>query len=146
MALARPSRIRSTAARGFTLIELMITVAVIAILARIALPAYTDYIRRGKLTEAFNQMTADALALGQYYQDNRTYVGATCPTSTTNFTYTCDHLTSSGYLVTATGSTNSTTGFTYTLDASGTKVTVATSAGYPTSSSCWIASKSGTCF
>jgi type IV pilus assembly protein PilE len=145
MAHARPFRFRTTAARGFTLIELMITVAVIAILARIALPAYTDYIRRGKLTEAFNQMTADALALGQYYQDNRTYVGASCPSSTTNFTYTCT-VSATGYTIQADGSTNSTTGFRYTLTDQGGKATPQTNAGYPTSTSCWIANKAGTCF
>ena len=40
-------------ARGFTLIELMITVAVIAVLSAIALPSYTDYVTRSKLAEAY---------------------------------------------------------------------------------------------
>jgi len=54
--------------RGFTIIELMIAVAIIAILAAIALPAYNDYIQRGKLTEAFTGLADFRVRMEQFYQ------------------------------------------------------------------------------
>src|SRR3954469_19423401 len=46
------TRLRRQAARGFTLIELMIVVAIIGVLAAVAIPAFMKYIRRSKTTEA----------------------------------------------------------------------------------------------
>jgi len=151
--MQRSSPRRSTH-RGFTLIELMITVAIVAILARVALPAYLDYAKRGKLTEAFNQLSASSLAFAQYYQDNRTYASVTsvtpalnppCPSATANFTYTCTNLTTTTYLLTATGSTSSTTNFTFTLDQTGNRQTTSAPSGWPTNTGtpgCWVASRS----
>jgi type IV pilus assembly protein PilE len=59
--------------RGFTLIEVMITVAIIAILAGIAVPSYSDYLRRGALPEAFTNLSDFRVKLEQYYQDHRGY-------------------------------------------------------------------------
>jgi type IV pilus assembly protein PilE len=60
---------------GFTLIELMITVTIVAILAAIAYPSYRSYVLRGQIVNATNGLTAMAANMERYYQDNRTYSG-----------------------------------------------------------------------
>jgi type IV pilus assembly protein PilE len=62
--------------RGFTLIEVMIVVAIVGILAAIALPSYNDYIRRGQIQEAFGFLSDFRAKMEQYYQDNRNYGSA----------------------------------------------------------------------
>lgn len=79
---------------GFTLIELMITVAVIGILTAIALPSYNSYIARGKITDAVAALADYRVKMEQYFQDNRNYgpASGSCPVvvaSSQSFTYTC---------------------------------------------------------
>ena len=62
---------------GFTLVELMITVAIVAILAMIAVPSYTQYVRRANRTDATKTMTLDAQALERCYSQSFLYT--TCP-------------------------------------------------------------------
>jgi len=54
--------------RGFTLIELMIVVAIIGILAAIAIPAYQDYTVRAKVVELMNMAGVCKTSVGEYYQ------------------------------------------------------------------------------
>jgi len=56
--------------KGFTLIELMIVVAIIGILAAIAIPAYQDYTARAQVTEAFNLGGAQKLAMTEYHSNH----------------------------------------------------------------------------
>ncbi|RLK57061.1 type IV pilus assembly protein PilA [Stenotrophomonas rhizophila] len=55
--------------QGFTLIELMIVVAIIAILAAIALPAYQDYVARAQVSEAMTLSSGAKTAVTEYYAD-----------------------------------------------------------------------------
>jgi len=112
--------------RGFTLIEVMVTVAIVGILAGIAIPAYSDYVRRGQLPEAFGALSDYRVKMEQYYQDNRNYGVAGCadvnPPSWNGFaaqkyfTFDC-RLLGGGqqYTITATGATGGARGHTYTL-------------------------------
>ncbi|WP_105214782.1 pilin [Pseudoalteromonas sp. T1lg22] len=53
--------------QGFTLIELMIVVAIIGILAAVALPAYQDYTKRGHVSEGLNLASAAKASVAEYY-------------------------------------------------------------------------------
>src|SRR5680860_196945 len=63
--------------KGFTLIELMIVVAIIGILAAIAIPAYSDYIARAQVSEAFAMVSGQKAAISEYAQNNGAYPAAT---------------------------------------------------------------------
>ena len=59
--------------RGFTLIELMIAVAIIAILVAIVIPQYQNYVARTQATEGINLASGVKTALAEYYNINGTF-------------------------------------------------------------------------
>ena len=158
---ALPDRIaawRASAKRGsngFTLIEVMIVVAIVAVLAAIALPNYADYVKRGKIIEATSAMSDLRTRYEQYYLDNRTYVGGCADTGgkirlqaqagTKSFTITCGGESTAAYLGTATGnSTEGMASFGYTINQDNVHATTGTSWG-PTNATCWVIRKDGSC-
>lgn len=140
---------RAQNAKGFTLIEVMIVVAIIAILAAIAVPAYSDYVIRGKLSEATSNLGQLRVRAEQFFQDNRTYVGMLCaPANAADakyFQYACSSApTATTYTLTATGiAAQGTGGFVYNVDQTNAKSSTATATGWPSNPTCWTTSKAG---
>lgn len=155
---------------GFTLIELMVTVAVLAVIAAVALPSYTDYVRRGKIPEATSNLQAMKTKMEQWFLDNRSYPTAGCDTSNPPaagkipiptlqyFTIVCPaaNLTATTYLIQAVGGVaggdQSLAGITYQIDQGNNRSTIVTAsstmanAGYPVgTTNCWVTKKTGTC-
>ena len=95
---------------GFTLIELMITVAILAIIAGIAYPAYQQYVVETRRATAQGDLLELAAFMERYYGQNFTYVGATLPfakspkqgSGATYYNYTVSNLTTTSYTLTAT--------------------------------------------
>jgi type IV pilus assembly protein PilE len=134
---------------GFTLIELMIVVAIIGILAAIALPSYNDYLVRGRIPDATSSLATKRVQMEQFFQDNRTYVGAPACNADTAvskyFDFSCPAAaTATTYTLQAQGK-GPMTGFAFTINESNAKATTAVPTGWATNASCWIVRKGGEC-
>ena len=134
-------------ATGFTLIEVMIVVAIVAILASIALPSYQEYILRGKITEATSTMSELRLRAEKFFGDNRTYVGFNTATPGTRyFTHACV-IAANTFTCTATGVANEGMGaFVYTINQANVRTSTFTALpGWNNSATCWVSKKGETC-
>jgi type IV pilus assembly protein PilE len=160
------SRIVRADVHGFTLIELMIALVVLAILATIAYPTYTEFVMRSRIIDATSQLNDFRTRMEQFFQDNRTYDGGgACgiapqmpvyDATQDNFAFVCalnPGATMPGYTITATGNASKgLSGFTYALTVAPntgalTRSTPGVHPGWslPSPNTCWAVRKSGKC-
>jgi type IV pilus assembly protein PilE len=142
--------------KGFTMIELMVAVAIVGVLAAVALPVYRDYVLRGQLTDAVTGLSTMRAQMERHFQDNRTYATAgsfttPCKAAESSRTFgsflvscTADP-TATAYTLQAVGS-GSTSGFTYTVNQLEAKATTAIPSGWgSTCATKWLLRKGQAC-
>ena len=137
--------------RGFTLIEVMVVVAILAIVAAIAIPSYRDYVIRANIMPAVSGLSSRQTLMEQCYQDNHRYdpdpACSACVEDNSDkyFNFTCvkDATT---FTLTATGK-GQMSAFKYTVNQAGAKATTVTSgpSGWSGNTGCWVTSKGGAC-
>ena len=141
------------ASPGFTLLETMVVVAIIAVLAAIAVPSYAGYVKRSHILEAVARLSDARARMEDYFQDERTYsdgtggCGAAPPAigSADAFTLSCT-ATATTYTYTATGSAaKAMSGFVFTVDQTGARSTVSVPPGWLRTADCWTIRADGLC-
>jgi type IV pilus assembly protein PilE len=141
---------------GFTLIEIMITVAIVGILAAIALPSYFDFVTRSKIIDGTTKLGDFRSKMEKYFMDNRTYLntaGTACGVTPVGqpasdyFTITCPAATATPttYTILATGiAARGMGGFIYQVDQTNAKSSVGPT-GWAAATTCWALRKDGSC-
>jgi type IV pilus assembly protein PilE len=131
--------------KGFTLVELMIVMVVVAILAAVAVPSYNGYVSRSRVAEATGTLGSIRLRMEQAYQDNGNYGAGGCAVAMVNtnfFDFACNVTNGGqGFTATAVGK-NAAYGYSFSIDEQGNRRTLAfPGAG---AADCWLA-KAGVC-
>jgi type IV pilus assembly protein PilE len=138
---------------GFTLLETMVVVAILALLASIALPSYASYVRRSRILEAVARLSDARARMEEWFLDQRTYVDdagrcaiappaanagdaftLSCVGTATTFTYTATGMADKGM-----------ERFAYTIDETGAKTTASVPPGWSRASDCWTIRADGLC-
>lgn len=153
-ALPRCAGLRSRFTEAFSLIELMVALAIVAIIAVFTVPSYRDHVLRSRIPEATSGLLLTGMRLEQHYQDHRSYAnagtggcGVALPTAG-QFSFNCMvPADGQSYLLTATGrSGSSMASFGYTLDHQGAQRTTALPAEWGTvPANCWIEKRQAPC-
>lgn len=133
---------------GFTLVELMIVVAIAAILLTVAIPSYRNYVMRAYLSEAFDALSVYQIRMEQNYQDTGNYGVNNCAIATVNtdhFNMACV-LGNGGQTFTVTATANNNdgfTGYTYTFNDASARTTTAFPNGAGLPANCWMTNPGG---
>ncbi len=131
---------RRRTAQGFTLIEVLVVVAIAAILGSVAMPSFLSYLQRSRVPAGLDALQSYFTRMEQRFQDAGNYAnGSACAITVptvSNYTVTCA-LTGggTGYTATATG-TGALSGYTYTINSNGQRNTTSHPKGAP-SGNCW---------
>ena len=91
--------------RGFTLIEIMIVIAIIGIVITIAAPSYTEYLKKGRRAEVVSLLSEQAQSLERFYTKNNVYTGITGLSTGNDFYTITPTITDQTFLLTATRKT-----------------------------------------
>jgi type IV pilus assembly protein PilE len=146
----RGHRSRCNDNRGFTLVEVMVTVVIVATLASLAVSSYAAYATRSRIPEATANLAVKQVQMEQFYQDNRVYTGApACDSDNATsqyFSFSCTVLTDTTYTLRATGR-GPMLGFGYSVTQDNTRATVSVPSGWalPSPNTCWVSKQGGLC-
>lgn len=88
--------------RGFTLIEIMIVIAIIGIVITIAAPSYTEYMKKGRRAEVVSLLSEQAQILERFYTRNNVYTGVTGLNAGNDFYTLTPTITDQTFVLTAT--------------------------------------------
>jgi prepilin-type N-terminal cleavage/methylation domain-containing protein len=143
---------------GFTMIELLVVVAIMGILAAIAVPMYGDYVTRSRIIDGTSKMGDIRTQMEKYFMDNRTYLNAAAcgaqpsidaynKDPSANFTISCPAATATTYTIQADGiKARGMTGFSYSVDQANVKTTLGVGGSWSgAGTQCWVLKKDGSC-
>ena len=132
--------------QGFTLIEVIVAIAILSIIMAVASPLYSSYVQKSKITEALATLGTLSTKMEKNYLDFRKYTDnndcAVSHPNTDNFSYSCI---SSGQSYTWTA-TSSDGNYKYSVNNNFDKMTLTFDGQAMSSINCWMISDTGTCF
>jgi type IV pilus assembly protein PilE len=142
------------ASRGFTVLEVLVALGIVAVLAAVVAPNYSDHVSRSRVLEAIAKLSDYRARMEQFFLDRRAYVDefGSCgvpppvPAPTADaFVIACS-ATATSYVYTATGiAAKGMSGFEYTIDETGTRGTLSVPRGWARSADCWTFRRDGSC-
>jgi type IV pilus assembly protein PilE len=138
---------------GFTLVELLLSIAIVGVLVAAAIPTFVDYVRRARIVEAVTRLSDHYARMEQYFLDNHRYDDGAggCgnvplgPGPGDAFSVECVAAAAS-YTITARGiAGRGMQAFAFTIDQANARRTIAVPGGWTGSDTCWVVRRDGSC-